>query len=64
VAIGAVAAASSSHLLENGLFGVSPLDPVAFVAAAVFLMTVATVAIILPTMVALKTDPGAALRHD
>jgi predicted permease len=64
VLLGLLAAAASSQMLEGGLFGISRLDPVAFTAAAVFMLTVATMATVLPTGNALKVDPVDALRHD
>ena len=68
VAIGVVAgiagAAAASRALEAVLFGVSPLDPAAFVAAAVFLAGVASAAILVPTRAALKADPTTTLRYD
>jgi ABC-type antimicrobial peptide transport system permease subunit len=64
VLLGVLAAAASSQLLERGLFGISPFDPVAFIAAAIFMLAVATMATVLPTRNAVKVDPVAALRHD
>jgi ABC-type antimicrobial peptide transport system permease subunit len=64
VLLGVLAAAASSQLLERGLFGITPFDPVAFIAAAIFMLTVATMATVLPTRNALKVDPVDALRHD
>jgi putative ABC transport system permease protein len=64
VLVGVLAAGASSGLLERSLFGISPFDPIAFVASAIFMLTVATVATVLPTRKALKVDPVTALRHD
>jgi putative ABC transport system permease protein len=68
VAIGVVAgiagAGAASRALEAVLFGVSPLDPAAFVSAAIFLAGVASVAILAPTRAALKSDPTTTLRGD
>jgi macrolide transport system ATP-binding/permease protein len=64
VLLGVSAAAASSRLLERGLFGISPFDPIAFVASAICMLTVATAATVLPTRKALKVDPVTALRHD
>ena len=64
VVFGVLAAGASSQLLERGLFGISPFDPIAFVASALFMLTVATTATVLPTRKALKVDPVIALRHD
>jgi predicted permease len=64
VLVGVLAAGASSQLLERSLFGISPLDPIAFVASAIFMLTVATMATVLLTRKALKVDPITALRHD
>jgi predicted permease len=64
VVLGVLAAGASSRLLERSLFGISPFDPIAFVASALFMLTVATMATVLPTRKALKVDPVTALRHD
>ena len=64
VSLGVLAAAASSQLLERGLFGISPFDPVAFAVAAIFMLTVASMATVLPTRNALKVVPVDALRHD
>lgn len=64
VLLGALAAAASSRVLERGLFGISPFDPVAFGAAAVFMLAVGAMATVLPTRNALKVEPVDALRHD
>ena len=64
VLLGVLAAAASSQVLERGLFGISPFDPIAFVASAMFMLTVATAATLLPTRKALKLDPVTALRHE
>jgi ABC-type antimicrobial peptide transport system permease subunit len=64
VFLGVLAAAASSQLLERALFGISPFDAVAFAAAAIFMVAVATMATVWPTRKALKADPITALRHD
>ncbi|HET9358804.1 MAG TPA: ABC transporter permease [Vicinamibacterales bacterium] len=64
VLVGVAAAGASSHALRSTLFGISPFDPIAFVAAAIFLLIVAAVATVLPTREALRADPVTALRHD
>ena len=64
VLVGVAAAGASSHALRSTLFGISPFDPIAFVAAGIFLLTVAAAATVLPTREALRADPVTALRHD
>jgi transposase len=62
VLVGAAGAAAPSRVLESRLYGISPLDPIAFVGAGAFLVTVAAIATLLPTMGALGLDPMTALR--
>jgi predicted permease len=62
--LGVVAAAAGAQVLQRGLFGISPFDPVAFATAAIFMLMVATLAIVLPTRNVLKVNPVDALRHD
>jgi hypothetical protein len=64
VAIGIAGAAATARILESILFGVSPLDPIAFVGAPLFLLAVAAVASLLPTRQVLAGDPMAALRAE
>ncbi len=64
VLAGMAGAATASQWLESRLFGISPFDPVAFLAAALVLLSVAAAASLLPTREALKVDPLAALRHE
>jgi putative ABC transport system permease protein len=64
VVLGVLAAGASSRLLERSLFGISPLDPIAFLASALFMLIIATMATVLPTRKALKVDPVTALRHE
>jgi predicted permease len=61
---GLAGAAAVSRVLESTLFGVSPLDPIAFVGAALFLLIVAATATLVPTRQVLRIDPMTALRHD
>jgi predicted permease len=62
--IGIVGASTASRALESALFGISPLDPIAFIGAALFLVGVAVVATVLPTRRALNVNPVTALRYD
>ena len=62
--IGIAAAAAASRILESVLFGISPYDPIAFIGAPFFLLTVAAAASILPTREALKVDPVVTLRYE
>jgi predicted permease len=59
----AVCALSFSSQFEGALFGMSPLDPVAFLAAAAILVAVVLVAAYVPARRALRLNPTDALRH-
>lgn len=62
--LGIGGAAALSDLLRRQLFGISPLDPISYVAAtALFLATVALAALV-PARRALRVNPTSALRCD
>ncbi|MGH9330840.1 MAG: FtsX-like permease family protein, partial [Vicinamibacterales bacterium] len=62
VAIGLAGAAGLTRLMEAVLFGVTPLDALAFTLAPLVLVPVAVVACLLPGFRAASTDPAVALR--
>ena len=64
VIVGAIGAAAASRTLESVLFGVSPFDPVAFIAAPLFLFGAAALATLLPLRQAMKVDPISTLRYE
>jgi predicted permease len=61
---GILGAAALSQLIRRELYGVSHLDPVAYVTATGLFMVVVTLAAVLPARRALKVDPLRALRTD
>ena len=62
--IGVAATAAASRVLQSVLFGVSPLDPVAFVGAPLFLLAIALAATLVPTRAAVRVDPMTTLRYE
>src|SRR5262245_46093184 len=57
VAVGLLLAAGVARILQSVLFGVSAYDPVAFVGAPFFLITVAVTASMVPIRRAMNVDP-------
>jgi ABC-type antimicrobial peptide transport system permease subunit len=64
IAIGCALAYAMARWLAAMLFGVGPLDPVAFVVVPIALLTTAAVATAIPALRAARVDPIAALRAD
>jgi predicted permease len=64
VAIGIAGAAAVAQVLTSVLFGISPFDPIALVAAPLFLVAVAVAASLLPTRQALTVDAMTTLRSE
>ncbi len=64
VVVGLPASVLASQLLRNQLFGIKPLDPVAYAGVAVLLAMVAIVACYIPARRAAAVDPMIALRHE
>jgi len=62
--LGLSGAAALTPVMQSVLFGVTPLDPVAFAPAPILLVPVACVACLLPANRAAKTDPAEALRAE
>lgn len=64
LAIGMLAAAFGTRLMEKLLFGITPLDPVSFAIAPAILLAVALLACALPARRAASIDPAEALRAE
>ncbi|MGH9333197.1 MAG: FtsX-like permease family protein, partial [Vicinamibacteria bacterium] len=62
--IGAVLAALLAKVLESYLYGVSSLDPIAYLACAFVLLAVAAAANLVPAMRASRVSPMSALRYE
>jgi putative ABC transport system permease protein len=62
--LGMALAWATASALRSFLFGVAPLDPLAFGAVSVALLTTAALACYVPARRAARMDPVVALRHD
>ena len=62
--VGLVGAFALTRLLSSVLWGVTPTDPVTFVAVTAMLVAVALLACVVPTVRALAVDPAATLRNN
>ncbi len=63
-AIGMVCCAGVSRIFSALLFGVSPIDPIAFLLVPAFLILVAAVACYVPARRTMRVDPMVALRYE
>jgi len=64
IGLGCLAAFGITRVLTSLLFGVTPTDPMTFIAAPALLILVALFACYLPAYRATKVDPILALRHE
>jgi ABC-type antimicrobial peptide transport system permease subunit len=62
--LGLVAAFGGTRFLGSLLFGVDARDPISFVAGAVLLVAVATIAALVPARRATRVDPAIAMRAE
>jgi putative ABC transport system permease protein len=63
-AFGVVATLGATRLISSMIFGVSPDEPLTFVAVAAILSIVALLACYIPARRAMKVDPMVALRYE
>ena len=61
--IGVLASFGLTRFIENMLFGVTPTDPLTFVAIVALLGFVALLACLIPAQRAMRVDPIVVLRH-
>jgi predicted permease len=64
IVLGFLGASLSTRLIENLVFEIEPLDPVAYLGGAVFFATVAATACLLPALRATRVDPATALHAE
>lgn len=68
VAIGWVAGLTGSfaltRLIKSGLYGVTATDPATYAGISLFLIRIAAIACLIPTVRALRVDPTIALRYE
>jgi ABC-type antimicrobial peptide transport system permease subunit len=64
IVIGLLGAVFATRLLRTLLFGISPGDPITFVAVPLVLLAVAALACSIPAIRATRIDPTVALRNE
>ena len=64
VSIGTFGSAAITRLIQSQLFGVSPVDPVVFIAVALVLLLASQIAGFIPGRRASRVDPAVALRYE
>ncbi|TAN22695.1 MAG: ABC transporter permease [Acidobacteria bacterium] len=61
---GVILAALATHFMTSLLYGMSPADPISYIAAAVLLALITLLASLIPALRASRTDPLRALRQE
>jgi hypothetical protein len=64
VVIGLLVAVAAGQALRSYLYGLSPVDPVAYAAVIVAVVLMAWMATVVPVRRALRVDPATTLRHE
>lgn len=64
IAVGVVGALALGRVVQSLLFGVTPTDPVTYVAVSTTIVVVALVACLIPAQRAMRVDPLVAIRND
>jgi ABC-type antimicrobial peptide transport system permease subunit len=64
IAIGLLSAVFVTRSMASQLYGVSPLDPLTYLAVALVMAAVAFLACYVPTRRAMRVDPAIALRYE
>jgi hypothetical protein len=64
LAAGLLLSAAGGFVLRSYLFGLSPLDPIAYLSVALILGVAATLATVVPSLRALRVDPAITLRSE
>ncbi|MFN7995632.1 MAG: FtsX-like permease family protein, partial [Bryobacteraceae bacterium] len=62
--LGLLLSAAASQLIRSMLYGISPVDPLAFLSTSAILTLMAAAAAVIPARSALRVDPARTLRHD